>query len=322
VQDFDLAAKKARINIKNDPKLKIRRGMSFVTSLLTFVGIVYGSYLIICWRVENDIVSDEVQAIDASLGHEEEEKDLIAVETITKMTRLREEEEKARKAAEEAAAAAAATEQNKSAAQAAPVHPSLYWQYIGTNIDTVNFTSLRKTNPQTKAWIIVKGTNINYPVVQASDNSFYLSHSYTGTLNSSGWVFMDYEDDPNFGSQNTVIYAHGRNEGTMFGTLKNALNANWQNNPDNHVVVTATEKNIFFWKVFSVYRIPNTNDYITVNYKSKNNFQRFIDTVKGRSVYNFNTNVSADNRVLTLSTCIGSGDRMVLHAVLIETVNK
>ncbi len=284
VQDFDLAARKARINIKNDPKLRIRRGMGFAVSLLAFIGVIYSTYHIICWQVEKDIVSDEARAIDTSLGHEvdsllerdKKEKDLLTVETITKMTHLREE-------------AAAAAKQN---------------------------------NSQTKAWLTVKGTNIDYPVVQSSDNSFYLNHSYTGAPDSSGWVFMDFEDDPNFGSQNTVIYAHGRNEGTMFGTLKNALNADWQNNPDNHIVVTATEKNTFFWKVFSVYRIPNTNDYITVNYSSKNNFQRFIDTVKSRSVYNFNTDVSADDRVLTLSTCIGSDDRMVLHAVLIETVNK
>ena len=290
--------------------------MSFVTSLLTLAGIVYGTYLIICWQVENDIISDEVQAIDASLGHENEDKDLLVVETITKMTRLKE-EEAARKAAEEEAA-----KNQEKATTAVPARPSLYWQYIGTDIDTVNFASLRKTNPQTKAWIIVRGTNINYPVVQASDNSFYLTHSYTGTLNSSGWVFMDYEDDPNFGSRNTVIYAHGRNEGTMFGTLKNALTAKWQNDTNNHIIVTSTEKQLMFWKVFSVYRIPNTSDYITVNFGSDGAFKSFIDMVKDRSAYNFNTNVSASDRVLTLSTCIGTGDRMVLHAVLTETVNK
>ena len=291
--------------------------MSLVTSLLTLAGIIYGTYLIICWQVENDIISDEVQAIDASLGHENEDRDLLVVETITKMTRLKEEEEAARKAAEEEVA-----KNQEKTNTAAPARPSLYWQYIGTDIDTVNFASLRKTNPQTKAWIIVHGTNINYPVVQASDNSFYLNHSYTGTLNSSGWVFMDYEDDPNFGSRNTVIYAHGRNEGTMFGTLKNALTAKWQNDANNHIVVTSTEKQLMFWKVFSVYRIPNTSDYITVNFRNDNAFKSFVDMVKGRSAYNFNTNVSASDRVLTLSTCIGTGDRMVLHAVLTETVNK
>ena len=281
--------------------------------------MVYGSYLIICWQVENDIVSDEVQAIDASLGHENEDKDALVGETIMKMTRLREEEEKARKAAEEEAKKQAA---GKKKADATPVRPSLYWQYIGTDIDTVNFANLRATNPQTKAWLIVRGTNINYPVVQASDNSFYLKHSYTGALNSSGWVFMDYEDDPKFKSRNTVIYAHGRNEGTMFGTLKNALNADWQKNTDNHIVVTATEHQMLFWKTFSVYRIANTNDYITVNFKSDNTFMAFVNLVKNRSTHNFNTNVTASDRVLTLSTCIGTGDRMVLQAVLTEIVNK
>jgi sortase B len=108
----------------------------------------------------------------------------------------------------------------------------------------------------------------------------------------------------------------------MFGTLKNTLNANWQKNTDNHLVITATEHQLQFWKVFSVYRIPNTNDYITVNYKSDAAFEKFIEVVKNRSVYDFGANVTAKDRVLTLSTCIGTGDRMVLHAVLTEVVDK
>jgi sortase B len=181
---------------------------------------------------------------------------------------------------------------------------------------------LRITNPQTTAWLIVKGTNINYPVVQAHDNSFYLNHSYTGTLNSSGWVFMDYEDDPEFNNQNTVIYAHGRNEGTMFGTLKYALNAWWQNNPDNHIVVTATPTQLMFWETFSVYRIPNTSDYINVNFSNEANFTSFINRVTDRSAHNFGIRPTATDRILTLSTCIGTDERMVLHARLRETIKK
>lgn len=308
--DFELATKSSKINIKKTPKFRIRRGLSTFCSLLFLGGIIYGTYLIICWRVENDIVSDEVQAIEDIVAIGERDEKTVISETILKITSLEEAEAKARREAE------------ASGQTAAPVRPSLYWQYIGTDIDTVDFANLRATNPQTTAWIIVKGTNINYPVVQAHDNSFYLNHSFTGSLNSSGWVFMDYEDDPEFNSRNTVIYAHGRYEGTMFGTLKKALQSSWQNNPDNRIVVTATPTQLLFWETFSVYRIQTTSDYIIVNFKNDASFESFINRVTDRSVYNFGIRPTAADRILTLSTCFNSSERMVLHARLREVIQK
>ena len=113
---------------------------------------------------------------------------------------------------------------------------SIYWSYIKMNMITVDFTDLIKQNKDTKGWIQVNGTNINYPFVQSNDNAYYLNHSFNKKKNEAGWVFLDYRNDINNLSKNNIIYAHSRLDKTMFGSLKNILKSNWYNDTDNHII--------------------------------------------------------------------------------------
>ena len=88
-----------------------------------------------------------------------------------------------------------------------------YWDYIKYDLINVNFDDLLEQNDETVAWIQVKGTNINYPVVRASNNDYYLTHSFNKYYNEAGWVFMDYRNTGN--EKNTIIYAHARLDKTM-----------------------------------------------------------------------------------------------------------
>ena len=90
-----------------------------------------------------------------------------------------------------------------------------YWSYIKMNLIDVNLNELRKINSDTKGWIKVNGTNINYPFVQTSNNDYYLNRSFDKSLNKSGWVFMDYRNNLTNLDKNTILYAHGRVNRTM-----------------------------------------------------------------------------------------------------------
>ena len=94
-----------------------------------------------------------------------------------------------------------------------------YWDYIKMNLMDVDFKKLKEMNHDIVAWVSVSGTNINYPVVKTSDNTFYLNHSVDKSYNQAGWVFMDYRNHPNSFNRNTIFYAHGRLDNTMFGSL-------------------------------------------------------------------------------------------------------
>ncbi len=195
---------------------------------------------------------------------------------------------------------------------------SIYWSYIKMNLINVDFSELKKKNKDTKGWIQVSGTNINYPFVQAKDNKYYLTHSFEKKYTDAGWVFLDYRNDINNLSKNNIIYGHARLNKTMFGTLKNVLTKNWYNNSDNHVIKLSTEKENTLWQIFSVYSIKTETYYITTDFKNDDDFKKFIDTVKKRSKYKFDANVSVNDTLLTLSTCHKTDEKIVVHAKLIK----
>ena len=195
---------------------------------------------------------------------------------------------------------------------------SPYYKYITMNLIDVDFDSLKFFNSDTAGWLSVNGTNINYPFVQTSDNDYYLTHSFEKEYNRAGWVFLDYRNNLSESEKNTIIYAHARKDGTMFGTLRNVLKPNWQNNTDNHIVKVSTEYENTLWQVFSVYQIPQTSDYLKIEFISDEDYLTFLNTILARSAYNFNTTVNENDRIITLSTCHNQNDRIVLHAKLIK----
>ena len=196
-----------------------------------------------------------------------------------------------------------------------------YWDYINMNMINVDFNGLKRTNPDVVGWLKVNGTNINYPFVQSSDNDYYLTHSFNKSYNGAGWVFLDYRNNGT-NNKHTIIYAHGRSNKTMFGTLKNVLNNGWLNNTNNYVIKISTETENSLWQIFSVYRIPTTSDYLQTNFNDETEYQNFLDMIKDRSSHNFETNVASTDNILTLSTCYNNSDKMVVHAKLIKKENK
>lgn len=193
-----------------------------------------------------------------------------------------------------------------------------YWDYIKTPLINVNFNSLKNENNDTVGWIQVKGTNINYPFVQTSNNDFYLEHSFNKQYNKAGWVFMDYRNNKDDYDKNTILYAHGRVDNTMFGSLKNILTSGWLGDKNNYIVRLSTEFENTLWQVFSIYEIPATSDYLITDFSSNKDFIEFAEMLMNRSEYNFNTTINSDTKILTLSTCHNTVNRVVLHAKLIK----
>jgi len=192
-----------------------------------------------------------------------------------------------------------------------------YWATYYADYSRV-IKDLVKINSETIGWIKVNNTKIDYPVVQSNDNSYYLYHDYKKWHNTMGWIFMDYRNDPTNLDKNTIIYGHNVRSGIMFGTLKNTLSPSWYKNENNHIISFNTANQTTTWKVFSIYRTSPTNDYLTNEFNSNEEYNEFINMIKSRSVYNFNVNVTTDDKILTLSSCIGTSDRVVLHAVQIK----
>ena len=193
-----------------------------------------------------------------------------------------------------------------------------YWYYIKFPLIDVDITELKEKNSDTVGWINVNNTNINYPFVQGKDNSYYLSHSFDKKYNEAGWVFLDYRNSKDLNNKNTILYAHSRLDKTMFGSLSKVLKSSWYNNKDNHIIRLSTDTENTLWQIFSVYKIPEESYYITTNFNTNEEYSKFLNTIKQRSIHNFNTNLDTNDKILTLSTCYSDIERTVVHAKLIK----
>lgn len=196
------------------------------------------------------------------------------------------------------------------------------WSYDSSLVKNVDLSKLYSINNETVGWIIVNNTQINYPVVQHADNDFYLNHTFDQRKNGAGWVFMDYRNNFSEMDKNTIIYAHGRQNNTMFGSLRKTLNSSWYGNSDNYIINFSTDNYNSLWQIFSLYKIPTTSDYLQINFNNDEEYLEWLNMLKERSIYDFKTNISIENKIITLSTCYNDEEKIVVHAKLIKIQNK
>lgn len=269
-------------------KLKWKNIILILIFLILFITLNISIYNIIKWKLDSNKANEEINTIQENTNIEEV-KDNKGTEIIKQAEKIPKE--------------------------------NPYWDYIKMNMIDVNFDNLKMINSDVVGWIKVNGTNINYPFVQSKDNKYYLTHSFNKSYNNAGWVFLDYRNN-NINNRNTIIYAHGRTDKTMFGTLRKVLNNGWINNTNNYVIKISAEKENSLWQIFSIYHIPTTNDYLQTEFKDEREYQRFLNILKNRSNHNFNTSITSNDTILTLSTCYNDSEKMVVHAKLIKKQKK
>lgn len=185
---------------------------------------------------------------------------------------------------------------------------------------SVDFTPLLEQNKDTVGWIRVNNTNIDYSIVQTTDNEYYLSHDFNKRYSIYGWVFADFRDDFTKFQKNTIIYAHNTGRGTMFATLPNATKEYWYTNEENHYIKISSPTSNTIWKIFSIYTTTGNDVYYLKTYfNNKDDYQDFLNTLKNKSIYDFNETLTSNDKILTLSTCDSTGKRRIaVHAKMIK----
>lgn len=183
---------------------------------------------------------------------------------------------------------------------------------------TKDLSDLLELNSDTVGWLQVNNTNIDYPVVQSSNNDYYLTRNYKKNKDTSGWLFMDYRNDEE--SKHTIIYGHSNSStNVMFGTLNKVLQSSWHTNKNNQIIEYSSLNQTMKWQIFSIYTIPETSDYLRTDFLSDNDYLQFVKMLKNRSIYNFNVEITATDRIISLSTCPEDNEHhLVVHAVLID----
>ncbi|MCH4886717.1 class B sortase [Acidaminobacter sp. JC074] len=159
-------------------------------------------------------------------------------------------------------------------------------------------------------WIQIKNTRINYPVVKAKNNDYYLNHNYDLEENIAGAIFMDRRNLANEFDKHTIIYGHYMKNGSMFTDINNYLQEDFFN--ENKILSFKDLYNDYEYEVISAYYV-SADDYILDYEINDEVVNKFISNSLFKTDYQYQNG----DRILTLSTCnyILNNGRMIVHAV-------
>lgn len=186
---------------------------------------------------------------------------------------------------------------------------------------TVDFSQLQATNKEAIAWLYVENNEtISYPIMYSGDNDKYLRTALDGSSAIAGSIFLEGDNTADFTDLHTLIYGHNMRNRSMFGSLRE-----YKNDPDYYKdhqyfqVITPTKA--YRYQIFA-YSVVDPNADVYTVYKGDlgdEKYGTFLESLKKGSLRDTGVDVTANDRVVTLSTCTGQDDRFVVHGKLIAT---
>lgn len=195
---------------------------------------------------------------------------------------------------------------------------NLYRFYSSYSLSDINFNKLKQINNDVVSWIIVDNTNINYPVLKTNNNDYYLSHDINNNFSVGGWVFMDYRNNELMDGYNTIFYGHNLINNTSFGGLSKLFTDSWFKK-SNHKIIVLNSEHKYTYEVFSTYYWDAEIYYLTTNFYSNDEYISFLNTIKDRSIHDYDVKLDANDKIITLSTCTDDNNgRKVVHAKLVK----
>lgn len=178
--------------------------------------------------------------------------------------------------------------------------------------------SLRAENEDVVGWITIPDTRISYPLLQWTDNEFYLKHTWKQTPNGNGSIFIECQNSPDFTDFNTIIYGHNMQTGAMFGTLsKYKSKGYWEKHPSFYI---ACDQGVLRYDIFAVHKVGIDTIIYGLELDTDQKKTQFIRFATDYSSVETGIEPTVDDKIVTLSTCTGQGhsSRWVVQGILNE----
>lgn len=166
-------------------------------------------------------------------------------------------------------------------------------------------------------WITIDGTPIDYPVVQAEDNFYYLDKDINHEYTKNGSIFADYQCE--FTSRtrpaNIILYGHNMKTGPSFAKLTTYYPWYTGTASLQQYLTSPTVKFDTIWeegtyKIFGAMFVNTKEEHGDVfkYYKqrkitSEEEFYTYIAKIMDRSVFYTDVDLEYGDEILTLSTC-------------------
>ncbi|MBO4888128.1 MAG: class B sortase [Firmicutes bacterium] len=188
--------------------------------------------------------------------------------------------------------------------------------------ESYSLSPLVAQNPDTVGWINIPDTVVDFAVMQAADNDYYLHRDFFREYNYAGIPFMDSSNTPGAKRQNYIIYGHRMKDKSMFWIIGEYGEQDWYEQHKNFTLLLRVGKEDIMYdcEVFSVYRLTTAVDAWQTVFATDDDYARYIQACYDRSVIRTDVVVSAetDDQILTLSTCDStlhpSEGRLLVHA--------
>lgn len=165
----------------------------------------------------------------------------------------------------------------------------------------LDFVSIGQRIPDIRGWLVVPDTNINYPVVQGTDNDFYLDHLPDGTANRSGSIMLDVENAPDWTDTVNILHGHRMRSGEMFGSLNKFGDAKYAAAHDRMMLYTP--EGDYHVQLIAACTVDGVSLGYPTSFKDDAAFERFLRKLTTRSAYQTDVTPTREDRLLLLSTC-------------------
>ena len=186
----------------------------------------------------------------------------------------------------------------------------------------IDFDSLTAEYPDIYAWIRIPGTKVDYPIVQREgDNGYYLNHTIDGKKKTEGSIFTEDYNGKDFKDANTIIYGHNMKNGSMFKTLHKYKDKQFL--LDNSEIYIYQKDKILKYKIFAAYVYDSRHLMLSFDFENEDIFENYLNNVLTKrdmsSNINTNVDVTAKDKIITLSTCNNNdAQRYLVQAVLLS----
>ena len=173
------------------------------------------------------------------------------------------------------------------------------------------YETLYNKNRKLIGWLKIEGCDIDYPVMQTSNNEYYLDHNYNQEYDKNGSLFLDKDCDAAFPNDNMIIYGHHMKSGKMFGNLNYySKESFWEDNKEftfDTIYETGTYAVMYVFrsKIYSEEEIV-FKYYQFIDATSENEFNSNMEEMANMSLYDTGVTASYGDRLITLSTCDSS----------------
>ena len=176
---------------------------------------------------------------------------------------------------------------------------------ISKNERKIDFKKLKSQNQDIAGWIYIRGTTIDYPIVQGKDNEEYLHQDFNKKKSSSGTIFLDNNCKKDFTSDNNIIYGHHMKNGTMFAQLLKFREKSFLKK-HNEIMIFTPDRTIHL-KVISAYaqKAQNKIPVTFANDKQKKAYIKKIESMSEQTIKTFRIN---DSHIYTFVTCSYEGE--------------